>query len=722
MTFYNINMFILFCVNPLIQIFTDSENILTQSSPHTGLLWALETLAWSPEYLSQSALLLASLARLDPGGKLSNRPLGSLREIFLIWHPCTTADLEQRLVVLDTVRRREPFVAWDLMVKLLPGSHNMAFPTAKPRHRNWLAEEETHVPFVEISRVITDIVLRLLEDVGVDGARWGDLIRLLDDLPKPEFDVVTDRLLRINPDSFNEPDRSLIWEALRHLLSKHLQLPDAKWTLPTAAIERLRQCYERFEPENPIQKRNWLFSNRCSFPEGGASRGRERDNIIDQARIKAVEELFDEGGLQMLIDLVCQAEDAYLVGVALGKSRISDGQEGSFLKQMLGSTEPARSIAAFGFLFGCTSIKGQEWLRSLRSSKFWEEWTSKQRADYYVSLPFDEITWDALDAEGDEIHRRYWLEVGINGRGDLEPKDCERIVSKLTEYGRIETAVDFMALYRRKLCNCPNLVAAVLENAIEGKNSGKVNWGSLGYGVGELLNLLEASKKIDKPQLAKFEWYFLPLLKDHLRPPKILHEELAENPEFFMEVLKLLYPAEGDAPSESTKEMRIRAQFAFDLFQSWRRPPGVNEDGSVNPVKLRFWVDKVRKLAQSSDLGVTADGQIGQILANYPVGTDSAWPQEALRDLLEKLISDDIENGIVIGIYNNSRVTIRSTRETGTQERDIVERYASFARIMRDRWPRTARLMKKISSSYESDAKREEKNAELNEDMGRYSQ
>ena len=418
----------------LIQIFTDSENILTQSSPHTGLLWAFETLAWSPEYLSQSALSLASLARLDPGGKLSNHPLGSLREVFLIWHPCTTADLEQRLVVLDTVRRREPCVGWDLMVKLLPGSHNMAFPTAKPRHRNWLPEEETHVPFVEISRAITEIVLRLLEDVGLDGPRWRDLIRLLDDLPKPEFDVVTDRLLRISR-SFKEPNRSLIWEALRHLLSKHLQLPDAKWTLPTAAIEQLRQCYERFEPENPIQKRNWLFSNRCSFPEAGASRGRERDNIIDQARIKAVEELFDEGGLQMLIDLVCQAEDAYLVGVALGKSRISDGQEGSFLKQVLGSTEPARSIAAFGFLFGCTSIKGQEWLRSLRSSKFWEEWTSKQRADYYISLPFDEITWDALDTEGDEIKRRYWLEVGINGRGDLEPKDCERIVSKLTDMG-----------------------------------------------------------------------------------------------------------------------------------------------------------------------------------------------------------------------------------------------------------------------------------------------
>jgi hypothetical protein len=53
-------------------------------SMHTRLLWGLETLAWSPEYLPQVALHLATLARLDPGGRLSNRPINSLRGIFLV--------------------------------------------------------------------------------------------------------------------------------------------------------------------------------------------------------------------------------------------------------------------------------------------------------------------------------------------------------------------------------------------------------------------------------------------------------------------------------------------------------------------------------------------------------------------------------------------------------------------------------------------------------------
>lgn len=41
---------------------------------HSGLLWALELLAWSPHYLSRVAVQLAQLTRLDPGGKWTNRP------------------------------------------------------------------------------------------------------------------------------------------------------------------------------------------------------------------------------------------------------------------------------------------------------------------------------------------------------------------------------------------------------------------------------------------------------------------------------------------------------------------------------------------------------------------------------------------------------------------------------------------------------------------------
>jgi hypothetical protein len=41
------------------------------TSPHTGLLWALERLAWEPERMPRVSILLARLAEADPGGNPS---------------------------------------------------------------------------------------------------------------------------------------------------------------------------------------------------------------------------------------------------------------------------------------------------------------------------------------------------------------------------------------------------------------------------------------------------------------------------------------------------------------------------------------------------------------------------------------------------------------------------------------------------------------------------
>ncbi|OPY50674.1 MAG: hypothetical protein A4E49_02632 [Methanosaeta sp. PtaU1.Bin112] len=216
----------------LIDLFTDVEDDIMQSSPHTGLLWALEVLAWSPEHLGQSAILLAKLARMDPGGKLTNRPINSLQRIFLTWHPCTTANLERRLSILDVIRHREPRVAWDLVTNILPSRHAVAFPTDKPEYRNWLPEEKISIPFAEISKASTEVVHRLLEDVGTDGDRWHTVIELLDDLPENDFDAITENLLSMDLEALPQSDRLKIWNSLRDLLSNHLQFPDAKWVLP----------------------------------------------------------------------------------------------------------------------------------------------------------------------------------------------------------------------------------------------------------------------------------------------------------------------------------------------------------------------------------------------------------------------------------------------------------------------------------------------------------
>jgi len=701
----------------LVHLFTDSEDHFNQSSPHTGLLWALEVLAWSPDYLGQSALLLAKLARMDPGGKLTNRPISSLQRVFLTWHPCTTANLERRLRVLDTIRRREPRVSWDVITGMLPRSHAVALPTDKPEYRNWLSDEDISIPFAEVLRASAEVVHRILEDVGTDGTRWRTVTELLDDLSKTDFEAIAERLLTIDLEAIPQPDRLMIWNALRDLLSHHLQFPDAKWVLPQAAIECVRQCFMRFEPVDPILKRSWLFSSQCSFPEGGNHRGRERENMINQARIKAVEELFNMSGQAMLLELSCNVENCYCLGWSISQSSVFDSQETLLLSQGLGSTEAARRDAFAGLLFGRVAVKGKTWLESLRLSEIWRIWTSQQRADYYMLQPFVECTWDALEKEEVEIQHLYWLNVGINGRGDMVPKDCERVILKLADNGRLGSAVDFMALYRKKMQKNAKLVADVLDRAIREKSTENIDWSSMAYEVGELLNLLEASNDIEEAQIGQFELYFLPLLRNHGRTPRILHKALTKDPEFFAEILEWPYMVKGEEPGSPSKERSIRIRLRKDLLKSWMQPPGVNDDGSVDREILASWVSRARELAHANGRGDIADHHIGQMLAHFPTSTDGVWPHEALRDLIEDLGSDKIEKGIIIGISGSRGDTCRSFFEGGAQEKAIAERYINYASDLSDKWPRTARLMKKIADNYEFEARWEDRKAELDEDL-----
>ena len=103
---------------------------------HTGLLWALEELAWMPLYFRNACLLLYKLATLDPGGSLSNRPLNSLTEIFKAWHYQTLAPYAERVKVLKEMLRRDVDVSWKLLKSLLPSfSSETAFLTHRMRWR-----------------------------------------------------------------------------------------------------------------------------------------------------------------------------------------------------------------------------------------------------------------------------------------------------------------------------------------------------------------------------------------------------------------------------------------------------------------------------------------------------------------------------------------------------------------------------------------------------------
>jgi hypothetical protein len=228
---------------------------------------------------------------------------------------------------------------------------------------------------------------------------------------------------------------------------------------------------------------------------------------------------------------------------------------------------------------------------------------------------------------------------------------------------------------------------------------------------------------IDIVQLARFEWYFLPLLIHSERPPKVLHAALANNPALFSEVLQLLYRARGketdEEPSGLSEGQQDRARLGLRLMWSWQQPPGMGSDGSIDAEQLRAWITEARELASTTGRGVVADRHIGQVLAFVPQGVDGAWPHEAIRDLIEELRSEDIELGIIIGVENRRGATSRSIGASGSQERGIAGTYRQYAQITRDQWPRTTRVLNRIALHYEDFARDVDTSGKLEQDSWR---
>ncbi|TDE76749.1 hypothetical protein E0D98_16615, partial [Escherichia sp. KCJ4928] len=104
----------------------------------TGLLWAIEGLAWAPNYLSRSLVILGELDSHDPGGNWANRPLNSIINILLPWLPHTTADIDRRIAAFNALAREWPDTAWRVLVQLLPNNTQVTSGTHIPTFRNFI--------------------------------------------------------------------------------------------------------------------------------------------------------------------------------------------------------------------------------------------------------------------------------------------------------------------------------------------------------------------------------------------------------------------------------------------------------------------------------------------------------------------------------------------------------------------------------------------------------
>src|SRR5690606_457709 len=159
---------------------------------------------------------------------------------------------------------------------------------------------------------------------------------------------------------------------------------------------------------------------------------------------------------------------------------------------------------------------------------------------------------------------------------------------------------------------------------------------------------------------------------------------------------------------EPRSEMRVRAS---EVLRSWRRLPGSGPDGVPDAARLRDWVEQARLLLEERGRLRVGDRELGRVLAHARPDPDGTTPPLAVRDLLERVASDDVDTGLRNGIYNRRGVTSRDPFDGGDQERVLAARFREQA-TGAGAWPRTRRVLRDLAEEYEREARFNDEEAE----------
>lgn len=700
-------------------MFQDSQSgaafTLGPSSPHPHLLWALETLCWSQDYLLDGVRALAKLAEIDPGGKTSNRPIESLATILCGWSRGTSASLKERIDSLQIVRESHPDVCWTLLLKLWPSDQGFQVPPASPHIRDWRPSTSS-IPMADWVSFTHAVVQHGIELAGQNPDRIAKLADGLANVSATDQEGILQFLENlVGPNAMlDSADRLVLWTALHNLLLRHQRFATARWAYTPDVMSRMSEVVNAIEPTNHPQRFAYLFDWHPDLQGVSELDLAAYDEKLHRLQSEAIGSLLIRpDAVQALTQLTQAARVPQHVGWLMAES---DELSVTDLLSWFESSDAQLRDAATSWAQRKITLVGGPWLKEALALA---GVTGQARELVIRSVPAQSELWPILEVNPVDADT-YWKNTFIRF---VALNDVEQAVTQLSEHGRVWAAVQVLADAVHTIKNAngasqnpltEKFVVDILDRALQEEPRPQDISNMTSYYLGELLDYLESigtSASVN----ARYEFAFFRLL-DHNREPKALNVLLASDHEVFVDLVKQTYRGTDEDRSESTETQRQLVTQAWWVLHEWRGFPGGQQNGTVDQVVMRDWVVAARLAfseAKRSDIG---DELIGHSFAHSPSGVDGVWPAEPVRDLIEAIGSRELENGFVLGRLNSRGVTTRGPYDGGRLEREEMSRYKAWSQEVKSKWPRTSRILREIAEQYERDAHRNDVRAELDAD------
>ena len=698
---------------PFDELFKQESSGITGGHYMTGLYWALERLAWSKDYLSRSIRVLAQLARHDPGGDWGNRPANSIITILMPWLPQTTADVESRINYLKPIQKDYPDIAWNILLSLLPNKTKISSSSDKPKYRNFIPDDwENKISSEDYWKQIEEYANMAVEMAKENIEYVSKLVENFSNIPEPAFSALLKHLdsekIRELPDEQRQP----IWEKMILVIKEHQRFADSEWAFPEDKIKSLEKVAEKLAPRNHEIFYRHLFSINDFGYMGKDVDWETHQKNMQSKRIEALKKIYSVNGTESIISLAKRVDDPLKVGYSF--AQIADEKsDHKFFPNLLDCEEPFRKQFIGGYVYGRCSKNKLGWLEELDIPS----WTNSQKCDFLLFLPFENETWKKVDELLGEAAGDYWSKVIVNpspSRSNLLPA-----IKNLLKHKRPYFALECIWIHYslKKQLFKEQAIEALLNGLSSDKNMEDIN--RLGhYQLVEIIKAIQDDPGGSEEELRKIEWRYLPLLKKHVgAEPKFLERRLSQEPQFFVEIIKLVDRSKNgkEQNKEISEERKRLANYVRELLHNWQRPPGTQDDGSFSDKDLRSWYEEVDAATTLSGHHAAAMERLGNVLFYSEKDEDGLWIRQSVAELLNEKGNDDMREGFKSEVSHSRGAYF--VDPSGEPEKKLAELWRERAEEVDKRgFSYFATSLRELAKSYDRKAERIIKDAKLEEE------
>ena len=682
-----------------------NDPLFVSSPSRTGLLWALERLAWSPDNLPRVAHILARLSSRKIEDNLAINPERSLQCIFCSWMPQTAAPVEDRMRVLEKLVSRYPEVGWALCIKQFEPGKQIGHYNARPNWRDDASGVGQPVSIAESVSFVRKSIELALKRSDHDERTLLALVGRLKALEEGHREAVWKLIERWADGDASEDAKA----ELRQRIRSHMYLfrRRGKGNLSTS-LACPPEILAKLQPKNLVIRHAWLFSsawNEWSFddPEYEDMDDEERNKNIRERQLEALSDICRKRGFSG-VDALLDRTEPGIVGQIAAELLTEKSERIEFVRSCLRAVSQGAKTKYEKCLKGFLWKEDSDFIA--RFSK--DSGGSCSQGDLlflHLCLPFRAETWRRIDAESEEFKNSYWRQVVPLGNYD---ENCiDEIIDRLLEMDRQWEAFDVACRNWSKV-ETTRLVR-LLETLPTAISENRITHGLLRYYISKAFDELDNRLEVADEEKARLELRHISVLDRNEHGIPNLEKQIANSPALYVQMIALSFKRDGDG--EDPPEWRIddserhgaMQKAAFHILYQMRRIPGADDQGEIDADKLKNWLGDVRALCKQHGRAVIGDQMIGQLLARErPEGDVGRPPCRQIREALEWMASEHVGRGFSVGILNNRGV--HSLGKGGQQERDLAAAYRECARQIYFEFPYVGSVLEDIADNYEQRA------------------